>query len=190
VCWKLQFCKNQCFCSAVGFILRNTNAPSQFSWQVFLAVLGILDILVRIRIRGYVPLTNGSQDLDPDPTPDSTPFRRHIIFNLKNLIFFSIIFCVKILFCKHYFSPLNTFMRKGRIRTVRLTNGFGRPKTSGSGSPTLVSRTSSLNAHRYGTFTGRCSFFSKLQSIPYPNQYGMVVPCCVSGSGRIRNFLP
>jgi hypothetical protein len=23
-------------------------------------------------------------------------------------------FCVKILFCKHYFSPLNTFMRKGK----------------------------------------------------------------------------
>ena len=23
-------------------------------------------------------------------------------------------FCVKILFCRHYFSPLNTFMRKGK----------------------------------------------------------------------------
>ncbi len=23
-------------------------------------------------------------------------------------------FCAKILFCKHYFSPLNTFMRKGK----------------------------------------------------------------------------
>ncbi len=25
-----------------------------------------------------------------------------------------IIICVKILFCKHYFSPLNTFERKGK----------------------------------------------------------------------------
>jgi hypothetical protein len=59
--------------------------------------------------------------MDPDPTPDPTPFfsdlkdgkksffficfsykltRRHIIFSLKNFA------------CKHYFSPLNNFMRK------------------------------------------------------------------------------
>jgi hypothetical protein len=27
---------------------------------------------------------------------------------------FLVKFCVKILFCRHYFSPLNTFMRKGK----------------------------------------------------------------------------
>ena len=36
----------------------------------------------------------------------------HIIFSLKNKFFAK--FCVKILFCRHYFSPLNTFMRKGK----------------------------------------------------------------------------
>jgi hypothetical protein len=41
-------------------------------------------------------------------------------------------FCVKILFCRHYFNPLNTFVRKGKDPDPSLTNG------SGSGSPTLV----------------------------------------------------
>jgi hypothetical protein len=54
-------------------------------------VLGTRDILVPIRISGAVPLTNESGSN----------------FLLK--------FCVKILvFCKRYFSPLNTFMRKGK----------------------------------------------------------------------------
>ncbi len=44
-------------------------------------------------------------------------------------------FCFKILFCKHYFSPLNTFMRKGKDPDP------GGPKTSGSGSLTLISST-------------------------------------------------
>jgi hypothetical protein len=71
-------------------------------------------------------------DLDsaPDPTPFFSEFkdtrkyffspyfflqltRRHIIFSLKNL-FFLLKFCVEIIFCKHYRSPLNTFMRKGK----------------------------------------------------------------------------
>ncbi len=47
-------------------------------------------------------------------------------------------FCVKILFCKHYFSPLNTFMRKGKDRDPDLwlmdPDSEG-PKTCGS--PTL-----------------------------------------------------
>jgi hypothetical protein len=29
-------------------------------------------------------------------------------------ILFLLKFCVKMLFCRHYFSPLNTFMRKGK----------------------------------------------------------------------------
>jgi hypothetical protein len=100
---------------------------------------------------------------DPDSTPDPTPFfgdffqifflkltRRHIIFSLKNLIFAK--FCIKILFCKHYFRLLNTFMRKGKssepdpVPLLRLIDPeTGGPKTcgscgsgSGSGSPTLL----------------------------------------------------
>jgi hypothetical protein len=43
----------------------------------------------------------------PDPTPDPTPFI--IDFkDAKKKIF------LHILFCRHYFSPLNTFMRKGK----------------------------------------------------------------------------
>jgi hypothetical protein len=41
-------------------------------------------------------------DPHPDPTSDPTPF------------FIDAKFYVKILFCRHYFSPLNTFMRKGK----------------------------------------------------------------------------
>ncbi len=102
-------------------------------------------------------------DLDPAPTPDPTPFFSD--FNNAKKIFFSYFFsfsyslpagtlssvlkikyfakfCVKILFCKHYFSLLNTFMRKKK-GSIPLTNGSGsgRPKTCGSwswsGSPTL-----------------------------------------------------
>ncbi len=42
---------------------------------------------------------------DPDPTLDPTPF-------FSDFKGFGLKFCVKILFCKHYFRPLNTFMRK------------------------------------------------------------------------------
>jgi hypothetical protein len=71
-----------------------------------------------------------AQDLDP--TPDPTPFvmdfkdakkkfhifflklaHRHIIFSLKNKNVL-LKFCVKRIFCRHYISPLNTFMRKGK----------------------------------------------------------------------------
>jgi hypothetical protein len=54
-----------------------------------LPVLGISDILVRIWIRGSIPLTNESRSNSG--------------------------------FCKHYFSLLKTFMRKGRIR-IRTTD--------------------------------------------------------------------
>ncbi len=56
-------------------------------------------------------------------------------------------FCVNILFCKHYFSPLNTFLRKGKDPDPYLwLMDPGGPKTcgscgSGSGSPTLPWRT-------------------------------------------------
>ncbi len=46
--------------------------------------------------------------MDPDLTPDPTPF-----FNdFKDVKKYY--FCVKFLFCKHFFSPLNTFMRNGK----------------------------------------------------------------------------
>ena len=73
-------------------------------------------------------------DLDPaleqNPAPDLTPFfsdlkdaKKNYFFIAfsynypKNIIFslFFAKFCVRILFCcKHYFSPLNTFVRKGK----------------------------------------------------------------------------
>jgi hypothetical protein len=91
-------------------------------------------------------------DPDPDhaPTPDPTPFFSD--FKDAKKLFFSILFsdslpadtlssvlkinfllkfCVKILFCKHYFNPLNIFMRKGKDPDpdfIPLTNGSGRPK--------------------------------------------------------------
>jgi hypothetical protein len=49
----------------------------------------------------------------------------HIIFSLKNFNFL-LKFCVKISFCKHKFSPLNTFMKKGNDPDA------GDPKTCGS----------------------------------------------------------
>ncbi len=63
-----------------------------------------------------------------DPASDTAPFfsdfkeAKKIFFitypqihYLQSLKFnFLLKFCIKILFCKHYFSPLNTFMRKGK----------------------------------------------------------------------------
>ncbi len=47
-------------------------------------------------------------------------------------ILFLLKFCVKLLFCKHYFSPFNSLMRKGKdpAGSISLTNesGSGRPK--------------------------------------------------------------
>jgi hypothetical protein len=40
--------------------------------------------------------------MDPDPTPFFIDFK-----DAKKV-------CVNILFCKHYFDPLNTFMRQGK----------------------------------------------------------------------------
>ncbi len=68
---------------------------------------------------------------DPDPTPDPTPFfidfkdakRKSYFFlitcpqahHLQSKKFNFLLTCsLKMLFCRHYFSPLNTFMRKGK----------------------------------------------------------------------------
>ncbi len=130
------------------------------------AVLGIRDILVRIRIAG-----------SPDPylwlmIRIRIQLRIRLLFSLaKQKIFsyfflitcpqahylqskkfnFCLKFCVKILFCRHSFSPLNTFMKKGKDPESDpgpdpyiwlMDPDPVRPKTSGScgsgsGSPTL-----------------------------------------------------
>ncbi len=91
--------------------------------------------------------------MDPDlsPTPFSqwlqgcktkSFFLKFFSYNLPTgtlssvLKFFFLLlkFCVKILFCKHYFSPLNTFMRKGKdpdpdsYLWLKNGSGSGRPK--------------------------------------------------------------
>ncbi len=113
-------------------------------------MLGIRDILVRIRIPGSVPLIYGSgSGSNSDQTPFFIDFKDAKKLNF--FIFFSHIycpqahhvqskklnflqkFCVKMLFCRHYFSPLNTFMIKEKDPEpdpYLLTNGSrsGRPK--------------------------------------------------------------
>ncbi len=59
-------------------------------------------------------------------------------------------FCVKILFCKHYFGPFNTFLRKGTDPDPYLwlmDPDPGVPKTCGSGSPTLFPGVRSSNVN-------------------------------------------
>jgi hypothetical protein len=109
---------------------------SLWTVKIFLAqpVLGICDILVLILIRipGSVPLTNGSRS-GSRPTPYSTTFfidfkdaKKNIYFspffsyNLPSVtsssakkLNFLLKFSVKILYCRHYFSPLNTFIYEG-----------------------------------------------------------------------------
>ncbi len=103
-------------------------------------------------------------DRDPAPDPDPTPF--FTVFKDAKKIFvsqfflitcpqahhlrskkliFLLKFCVKMLFCRHYFSLLNTFMRKGKDPDPDPYIGLmdpdpGGPETcgSGSGSPTLL----------------------------------------------------
>jgi hypothetical protein len=56
---------------------------------------------------------------DPDSTPDPTPFFIDFKDEKKFHIFFlpqAYHFVLKILFCRHYFSPLKIFMRKVMIR--------------------------------------------------------------------------
>jgi hypothetical protein len=94
--------------------------------NAFLAVLGIRDILVRILIRGSVPLTNGSGSDSKSRSNSFLQMQKKIIFSffsynlsagtlssVLKIKFFAKILC-KILFCTHYFSPLNLFMREGK----------------------------------------------------------------------------
>ncbi len=117
---------------------------------------------------GSVPLTNESG------SGSRSDFFLHWLQWMKNIVFsyfflitypqahylqskkliISLKYCVKNLFCKHYFNLLNTFMRKGKDPNPELDPGPylwlmdpapdpGGPKTcgssgSGSGSPTLL----------------------------------------------------
>jgi hypothetical protein len=92
---------------------------------------------------GSVPPTNGSGSggfkderknfciyFFPDNLSTGT------LFSVAKITFFCFKISVKILFCKHYFSPLNTFMRKGKDpdpKNMPCRSGSG----SGSVSPTL-----------------------------------------------------
>ncbi len=111
-------------------------------------MLGIRDILVRIRSCGSIPLTNGSDSFLQWLKMQKKIFhifflqltRRHFIFSLKKF-FLLLKFCVQILFCNHYFGPLNTFMWKGKDPDPYLwliEPDQGDPKTCGCGSPTLL----------------------------------------------------
>ncbi len=101
--------------------------------------------------------------VDRDPTPDPTHFFSD--FSMQKFLFFiffskslpavpagtlSSVFCVKILLCEHYFSWLNTFMRKGKDPELDPDHDLylwlmdpdpdpESPKTCRSGSPTMVS---------------------------------------------------
>ncbi len=81
----------------------------------------IRDILVRDP-DPHLWLTDPAPDTYPDQTPDPTPFfsdyrdvKKKNSHNLPAGTIFSVLkikFLAKILFCKHYFSPHNTFMWK------------------------------------------------------------------------------
>ncbi len=120
-------------------MLLNLNNNPKSKLLLYLSVLGIRDILVRIRMRipGSVPLTNGSgtgsssgsgSNSGSDSFLITFPDAHHL--QSKNF-YFKLKFCVKISFCRHCFSPLNLFMRKGNDMEIHLTNAFG----SGFGMP-------------------------------------------------------
>jgi hypothetical protein len=110
---------------------------------IFFPVLGIRDILVLIRIRLLSSLILRLQKKFVFFLLTCPP-AHHIILSLKNLIFCKN-FVLKFLSCRHYFSPLNSFMRKATDPEPdpdpylwQMDPDPGGPKTRGSGSPTLI----------------------------------------------------
>ncbi len=115
---------------------------------------------------------------DPDPTPFFTDFKdaKTIFFSYYFLITcpqvhhlqskkfnFLLKFCLKMLFCRHCFSSLNTFMRKGKdpkpdpdpYLWLMDTDPDG-PKTCGScgsGSPTLIWKYNSSTHFSWPVYT-------------------------------------
>ncbi len=125
-------------------VVHKGSIESRQNWR-FSSVMGIRDILVRIRIQLRIR------------------FLSELILRIQKKYFFHIFlitcpqahhfqyekfiflleFCVKILFCRHYFSQLNTFIRKGKDPEPDPDHWLmdpdpGGPKICGSGSPTLV----------------------------------------------------
>ncbi len=97
---------------------------------------------------------------------------------------FLLIFWVKTLFCRHYFRPLNTFLRKGKDPDPHLwlmDPDPGGPKTCGScgsGSPTLEKRVSKVVFVSVGNTLACRHRASQRRQDPPP-------PCCLPA---IRDF--
>ncbi len=131
---------------------RFHSVPSKFPF--FLRSVNSLRLQKRIQRSSSVGIPRHF-GADPDPGfrisdwPDPTPFysdlkdaKKYLLrtypqaHSLQSLVYcFKDKFCVKILFGKHYFSPLNTFMRKWKgsgtgAGSIHLNNrsGSGRPK--------------------------------------------------------------
>ncbi len=146
-----------------GFFVRGVYAdfaetPDSFHRFLWNPVLRIREILVRIRTHGSVPLTNGSgsnsgsdfflyfdfknarQNICFHIFLMTCPHANHLHFKKFN---FLLQFCVQIIFCMNYFSPLNTFMRKGKdpdpyFWLIDPDPGPITCGSCGSGFPTLV----------------------------------------------------
>ncbi len=74
-------------------LLLNLNQRNNFSCRYCYPVLWIHEILVRIRIRRSIPLTNGA-GLDPEADPDPAIFVNDLQDVNKKLLFFSKYFCL------------------------------------------------------------------------------------------------
>ncbi len=109
-------------------------------------MLGIHNILARSRIliRGSVPTYLCLTDLDPTPFfSDKDDKKSHFFIFFSYNLKLPAVFNLKFLFYKHYFSTLNTFMRKGKDQDPYLwLQDPGGLKTCGYGSPTLVKNVS------------------------------------------------
>ncbi len=82
---------------------------------------------------------------------------------------------LKSLFCKHYFSSINTFMRKGKDPDPYLMNPDPRgPKTSGSGSLTLVQR---VDREKYIKEKGMYNNSYAFEDFRYLEVYNFIRTC-------------
>jgi hypothetical protein len=103
-------------------------------------------VRIRIRIPGSLPLTSGSGSGSSSGSDSFIDFKdetKKYFFNIitspqahhlqSKKLNFLLKFCVKMFFCRHYFSPLNTFMRTRKDPDPDLYIWLG----SGSGFPTM-----------------------------------------------------
>ena len=93
-------------------IFTYIGSSPKYEYKLFERVLGIRDILVRIRIRFLSSLIlRRKNDIFSYYFLITCPQAHH--HQSKKLNFLQK-FCLKMLFCRHCFSPLNTFMREGK----------------------------------------------------------------------------